>query len=99
MKFYGPPGSHGEIFEESLMAIFGNSDATDEDLITVIFRKKIKIKLIHNEQALTYQTSNLSDNTARTPIHSLTCQLGRQFALKIPTLVVSTSTKESFMLW
>jgi hypothetical protein len=62
--------------KKAVYAILGNADITDEELVTAV----VGAENLINSRPLTYQTSNPNDDTALTPNHFLTGQLGGQFA-------------------
>ena len=62
--------------KKAIYAVFGNSDVTDEELITAITGAENLL----NSRPLTYQSANIKDDVPLTPNHFLYGQMGGQFA-------------------
>ena len=83
-SFNPPGGPHfGGIFEimvkaakKAVYAVLGNSDGTDEELITIC----VGVESLLNSRPITYQSTNPSDDVPLTPNHFLYGQLGGEFA-------------------
>lgn len=83
-KFNPPGGPHfGGVHEiivkaakKAIYAVLGNSDITDEELITVVTGAEGLL----NSRPLTYQTADIRDDVPLTPNHFLYGQMGGQFA-------------------
>ena len=82
---FNPPGAphFGGVFEvmvkaakKTLYAVLGNSDITDEELITACAGAESLI----NSRPITYQTADPQDDVPLTPNHFLHGQVGGQFA-------------------
>ena len=82
---FNPPGAphFGGVFEimvkaakKALYAVLGNSDVTDEELITAC----AGVESLMNSRPLTYQSAHPQDDVPLTPNHFLHGQVGGQFA-------------------
>ena len=62
--------------KKAIYAVLGNSDVTDEELITAI----TDAENLLNSRPLTYQSANIKDDVPLTPNHFLYGQMGGQFA-------------------
>ena len=86
-KFNPPSAPHFEgIFEimikaakRAILAILGNADVNDEELITAF----TEAESLLNSRPLTYQSANPEDNVPLTPNHFLHGQCGGQFAPQV----------------
>ena len=82
---FNPPSAphFGGVFEtmikaakRAILAILGNADINDEELVTAFTGAEALI----NSRPLTYQSANPEDNVPLTPNHFLHGQIGGQFA-------------------
>ena len=73
--------------KRGVMAILGNADITDEELMTAFTGAEALV----NSRPLTYQSTNPEDDTLLTPNHLLHGQLAGKFA---PEEIVYVSSKE-----
>ena len=82
---FNPPSAphFGGVFEtmikaakRAILAILGNADVNDEELMTAFAGAEALI----NSRPLTYQSANPEDNVPLTPNHFLQGQIGGQFA-------------------
>jgi len=86
-KFNPPSAPHfGGVFEimikaakRAILAILGNADVNDEELITAF----TEAESLLNSRPLTYQSANPEDNVPLTPNHFLHGQCGGQFAPQV----------------
>ena len=62
--------------KKAIVAILGNSDVTDEELMTAFTGAETLI----NSRPLTYQSANPQDDVPLTPNHLICGQLGGMFA-------------------
>ena len=84
MNFYSPYAPHfGGVFEtmikaakKAIVAILGNSDVIDEELMTAF----IGAEALVNSRPLTYQSANPQDDVPLTPNHLLHGHMGGIFA-------------------
>ena len=82
---FNPPSAphFGGVYEtmikaakRAILAILGNADITDEELLTTF----TEVESLLNSRPLTYQTANPEDNVPLTPNHFLHGQVGGMFA-------------------
>ena len=85
---FNPPNAphFGGVYEtmikaakRAILAILGNADITDEELLTTF----TEVESLLNSRPLTYQTANPEDNVPLTPNHFLQGQVGGMFAPEI----------------
>ena len=74
--FGGAHGSKIKASKRAIYGIFGNTDVTDEELITAFTGAGTLI----NSQLLGHQSANPADDVTLTPNHFLHGQVGAQFA-------------------
>ena len=88
--------------KKAIVAILGNSDVTDEELMTAFTGAETLI----NSRPLTYQSANPQDDVPLTPNHLICGQLGGMFCsrdikgrslLSIKTMVKSSGTHQTFL--
>ena len=88
MVTFNPPSAphFGGVYEtmikaakRAILAILGNADITDEELLTTF----TEVESLLNSRPLTYQTANPEDNVPLTPNHFLHGQVGGIFAPEI----------------
>lgn len=95
--FNPPYAPHfGGVFEtmikaakRAVMAILGNADITDEELMTAFTRAEALI----NSRPLMYQSAGPEDNTPLMPNHLIHVQIGGRFAPEAPDGVVYNPKK------
>ena len=87
--FGGVFGTMIKAAKRAVMAILGNADVTDEELMTAFTGAEALI----NSRPLTYQSADPEDDVPLTPNHLIHGQIGGKFAPEVPDEVACNPKK------